>query len=169
MDTKVLRQKILDLAIRGKLVPQDPNDEPASVLLDRIRAEKQKMYKEGKLKAKDLKNDSIIFKGEDNLHYEKFGDGDVKCIENEIPFELPLGWVWTRLSVICEINPRNHLSDETEVSFIPMPCIAEGYVNKHSTKKRKWKEVKTIVGQLSRQFSFKNIMNRYRLTVTVCG
>ena len=97
MDTKALRQKILDLAIRGKLVPQDPNDEPASVLLERIREQKQQMVKEGKLKKKDIKNDSVIFVGEDNLHYEKFQDGTVKCIENEIPFELPKGWAWSRL------------------------------------------------------------------------
>ena len=69
MDTKALRQKVLDLAIRGKLVPQDPSDEPASVLLERIRQQKQQMVKEGKLKAKDIKNDTIIFVGEDNLHY----------------------------------------------------------------------------------------------------
>ena len=69
MDTKALRQKVLDLAIRGKLVPQDPNDEPASVLLERIRQQKQQMVKDGKLKAKDIKNDTIIFVGEDNLHY----------------------------------------------------------------------------------------------------
>lgn len=65
MDTKVLRQKVLDLAIRGKLVPQDPNDEPASVLLERIRQQKQQMVKDGKLKAKDIKNDTIIFVSED--------------------------------------------------------------------------------------------------------
>ena len=100
MDTKALRQKILDLAIRGKLVPQDPNDEPASVLLERIREQKQQMVKEGKLKKKDIKNDSIIFVGEDSLHYEKFQDGTVKCIEDEIPFEVPEGWAWTRLPVI---------------------------------------------------------------------
>ena len=87
MDTKALRQKILDLAIRGKLVPQDPNDEPASVLLGRIRQQKQQMVKEGKLKPKDIKNDSVIFVGEDNLHYEKFSNGSVKCIEDEIPFD----------------------------------------------------------------------------------
>lgn len=103
MDTKALRQKILDLAIRGKLVPQDPNDEPASVLLERIRAEKQQMVKDGKLKPKDIKNDTIIFVGEDNLHYEKFADGSVKCIEDEIPFELPEGWEWCRLGTICDI------------------------------------------------------------------
>ncbi len=101
MDTKALRQKILDLAIRGKLVPQDPNDEPASVLLERIREQKQQMVKDGKLKKKDIKNDSVIFVGEDNLHYEKFADGSVKCIEDEIPFELPEGWAWARISTIA--------------------------------------------------------------------
>ena len=100
MDTKALRQKILDLAIRGKLVPQDPNDEPAEVLLERIREQKQQMLKEGKLKKKDIKNDTIIFKGEDNLHYEKFQDGTVKCIEDEIPFEMPEGWAWARFLAI---------------------------------------------------------------------
>ena len=100
MDTNALRQKILDLAIRGKLVPQDPNDEPASVLLERIRQEKQQMVKEGKLKPKDIKNDTVIFKGEDSLHYEKFQDGTVKCIEDEIPFEVPAGWEWSRLGTV---------------------------------------------------------------------
>ena len=69
IDTKALREKVLDLAIRGKLVPQDPNDEPASVLLERIRQQKQQMVKEGKLKAKDIKNDTVIFVGEDNVNY----------------------------------------------------------------------------------------------------
>ncbi len=102
MNTKALRQKMLDLAIRGKLVPQDPNDEPASVLLDKIRAEKQQMVKEGKLRAKDIKNDTIIYKDKDNLHYEKFQDGTVKCIENEIPFEVPERWSWCRLTSISK-------------------------------------------------------------------
>ena len=102
MDTKALRQKILDLAIRGKLVPQDPNDEPASMLLGRIRQQKQQMVKEGKLKPKDIKNDSVIFVGEDNLHYEKFADGSVKCIEDEIPFDLPEGWAWSKVGPLCE-------------------------------------------------------------------
>ena len=104
MDTKALRQKVLDLAIRGKLVPQDPSDEPASVLLERIRQQKQQMVKEGKLKAKDIKNDTIIFVGEDNLHYEKFADGSVKCIEDDIPFELPKGWAWERLSNLATFS-----------------------------------------------------------------
>ena len=106
MDTKALRQKILDLAIRGKLVPQDSNDEPASVLLERIREEKKQMVKEGKLKPKDIKNDTIIFKGEDNLHYEKFQDGTVKCIEDEIPFEVPDSWSYIRLKDIISLIPE---------------------------------------------------------------
>lgn len=100
IDTKALREKVLDLAIRGKLVPQDPNDEPASVLLERIREQKKQMVKEGKLKSKDIKDDSIIFVGDDNLHYEKFADGSVKCIEDEIPFKLPSSWIWTRLGAL---------------------------------------------------------------------
>ena len=85
MDTKALRQKILDLAIRGKLVPQDPNDEPASVLLERIRAEKQQMVKDGKLKPKDIKNDTVIFKDDDNLHYEKFSNGENQYRRKKLP------------------------------------------------------------------------------------
>ena len=80
MDTKALRQKILDLAIHGKLVPQDPNDEPASVLLERIRAEKERLIKEGKIK-KGKKS----AKTSDKPHY---------------PYELPKGWVWTTLGEI---------------------------------------------------------------------
>ena len=113
MDTKALRQKILDLAIRGKLVPQDPNDEPASVLLERIRAEKQQMVKDGKLKPKDIKNDTVIFKGDDNLHYEKFSDGTVKCIEDEIPFELPDNWEWVRLGSICPYGDNKAIPSDS--------------------------------------------------------
>ena len=104
MNTETLRKKILDLAIRGKLVPQDPNDEPASVLLERIRTQKAQMVKDGKLKAKDVKNDTIIYVGEDNLHYEKFADGTIKCIEEEIPFPVPDGWEWERLSNIAAFS-----------------------------------------------------------------
>ena len=123
IETSALREKILDLAIRGKLVPQDPNDEPASVLLERIRAEKQQMVKDGKLKAKDIKGDTIIFKGEDNLHYEKFADGTVKCIEDEIPFELPEGWSWTRLGAISSAIQYG-LSNSSDTKGSPHWCIS---------------------------------------------
>ncbi len=102
MDTKALRQKILDLAIRGKLVPQDPNDEPASVLLERIRAEKQQMVKDGKLKAKDIKNDTVIFKGDDNLHYQKYGES------------LPNGWVVTNFGTLLSYEqPTKYIVNDT--------------------------------------------------------
>ena len=132
IDTKALREKILDLAIRGKLVPQDPNDEPASVLLERIRAQKQQMVKEGKLKAKDIKNDTIIFKGEDNLHYEQFLDGTVKCIEDEIPFELPEGWAWTRLGNLCAViqyGLSNSAEPKGSHKFLRITDIQNGMVN----------------------------------------
>ena len=99
MNTKQLKSKILDLAIHGKLVPQNPNDEPASKLLEKIREEKQKLIAEKKIKAD--KNDSYIFVGDDNRHYEKFADGTVKDIEDEIPFDVPEGWSWCRLKNIC--------------------------------------------------------------------
>ena len=110
MDTKALRQKILDLAIRGKLVPLDPNDEPASVLLERIRAEKQQMVKDGKLKPKDIKNDTVIFKGDDNLHYEQFQDGTINEYENELPFEIPSKWVWCNLGMLFSHNTGKALN-----------------------------------------------------------
>ena len=112
MDTKALRQKILDLAIRGKLVPQDPNDEPASVLLERIRAEKQQMVKDGKLKPKDIKNDTVIFKDDDNLHYEKFSGGTVKCIEDEIPFD-----VWQGMIPFSYVMESNETCEDMKCEF----------------------------------------------------
>ena len=95
----IAKSKILDLAIRGKLVPQDPNDEPASVLLERIKAEKEELIKQGKIKRD--KKESVIFKGEDNSYYEKIDDS-VTCIDNELPFEIPNNWAWSRLQSICE-------------------------------------------------------------------
>ncbi|AST54639.1 restriction endonuclease subunit S [Parabacteroides sp. CT06] len=110
MNGKQLKNSILQWAIQGKLVPQDPNDEPASVLLERIRAEKARLVKEKKIK-KD-KNESIIYRGEDNSYYEKFlATGEVKCIDDEIPFEIPQGWEWTRIG-----NIFNHASGKQQSS-----------------------------------------------------
>ncbi|WP_106479931.1 restriction endonuclease subunit S [Butyricimonas faecalis] len=96
MNGKQLKNSILQWAIQGKLVPQDPNDEPASVLLDKIRQEKERLIKEKKIKRD--KNASIIYRGEDNSYYEKMlATGEVKCIDEEIPFEIPKGWEWCRL------------------------------------------------------------------------
>ena len=99
MTADQLRKSILQQAIQGKLVPQDPNDEPASVLLERIREEKARLVEEKKIKKE--KNPSVIFRGEDNSYYEKFTlSGEVKCIDEEIPFEIPNGWEWCRLGLI---------------------------------------------------------------------
>ena len=101
MKAEQLRKSILQMAIQGKLVPQDPTDEPASVLLEKIRAEKQRLIKEGKIKKDKL--DSVIFKGEDNRHYEKVGN-EVKDITDEIDFELPDGWRLARIGSLFYIQ-----------------------------------------------------------------
>ncbi|MBQ5507086.1 MAG: restriction endonuclease subunit S, partial [Prevotella sp.] len=121
MDTKKLRQKILDLAIRGKLVPQDPNDEPASVLLERIRAEKERLVKEGKIKRskKSASDDEI-----------------------EAPFEIPESWEWCQVSDIFELNPKNDVPDDTQSGFIPMACVDDGFGYAHSFETRSWGEIR---------------------------
>ena len=99
MTAEDLRKSILQQAIQGKLVPQDPKDEPASELLARIREEKERLVKDKKIKRD--KNESIIYRGEDNSYYEKFlATGEVKCIDDEIPFEIPQSWGWARMGAI---------------------------------------------------------------------
>ena len=110
MNGKQLRNSILQWAIQGKLVPQDPNDEPASVLLEKIRQEKERLIKEKKINRD--KNASIIYRGEDNSYYEKIlATGEVKCIDEEVPFEIPQGWEWTRIG-----NIFNHTSGKQQSS-----------------------------------------------------
>ena len=105
MNGKQLKNSILQWAIQGKLVPQDPNDEPASVLLEKIRQEKERLIKEKKIKRD--KNASIIYRGEDNSYYEKMlATGEVKCIDEEIPFDVPNGWEWCRLRDLCTVFGR---------------------------------------------------------------
>ena len=99
MTGQQLKNSILQMAVQGKLVPQDPNDEPASVLLERIRKEKEQLIKEGKIKKE--KNPSYIFRGADNLPYEKVGKNEPVCIADEVPFDIPDTWEWVRLANIC--------------------------------------------------------------------
>ena len=124
MNGKQLKNSILQWAIQGKLVPQDPNDEPASVLLEKIRAEKARLIKEGKIK-KD-KKESIIYRGEDNSYYEKFADGKVVCIDDEIPYKLPFGWTWCRLNELGIYRKGPFGSSLTKSMFVPK--------SKHSIK-----------------------------------
>ena len=107
-----LKKSVIQEAIQGKLVPQDPNDEPASVLLERIKEEKAKLFKECKLKKKDLV-DSVIFKGDDNKYYEKIGS-QVACIDDEIPFEIPDSWAWIRLGNIFQHNTGKALNGSNQ-------------------------------------------------------
>ena len=111
----IVKSKILDLAIRGKLVPQDPNDEPASVLLERIRAEKEELIRQGKIKRD--KKESVIFKGEDNSYYEKIGNS-VACIDDELPFEIPSSWIWCRLGEIFSHNTGKALNSSNTTGYL---------------------------------------------------
>ena len=124
------KSKILDLAIRGKLVPQNPNDEPASVLLERIRAEKEELIKAGKIKRD--KKESIIFRGEDNSYYETI-DKNTTCIDDEIPFIIPNGWAWCRLQSISSIlTDGTHKTPEysdSEYLFLSSKNVTSGKID----------------------------------------
>ena len=108
MTGQQLKNSILQMAVQGKLVPQDPNDEPASVLLERIRAEKEQLIKEGKIKKE--KKPSYIFRGADNLPYEKVGKNEPVCIADEVPFDIPETWEWVRLGEIYQHNTGKALN-----------------------------------------------------------
>ena len=120
MNTKALRQKILDLAIHGKLVPQDPNDEPASVLLERIKAEKERLIKEGKIKRSKQSKTAC-----DKQHYA-----------------IPDSWTMAEMSDLFLLNPKSEINDEIEAGFIPMACVEDGFSGNHSFETRKWKDIK---------------------------
>ena len=136
---KQAKSKILDLAIRGKLVPQDPDDEPASVMLEKLRAEKEAKIASGEIKRG--KNDSYIYKNStDNCYYEKL-EGTEEQIE--IPFDLPEGWCWQKISSICEINPKNKLDNTLEISFVPMTLIDSEFNNNFTYELQRWETVKS--------------------------
>ena len=117
-----LKKSILQMAVQGQLVPQNPDDEPASVLLERIRAEKERLIVEGKIKRD--KNESVIFR-RDNSHYEKLGNVE-RCIDDEIPFEVPDSWAWVRLSIICKsIADGDHQPPPQVSSGIPFLVISD--------------------------------------------
>ena len=118
MTGQQLKNSILQMAVQGKLVPQDPNDEPASVLLERIRAEKEQLIKEKKIKKE--KNPSVIFRGADNLPYEKVGNNEPVCIADEVPFEIPENWEWVRLIEICEYIQRGKSPKYSPIKKYPV-------------------------------------------------
>ena len=144
MNGKQLKNSILQWAIQGKLVPQDPNDEPASVLLEKIRQEKERLIKEKKIKRD--KNASIIYRGEDNSYYEKIlATREVKCIDEEIPLEVPQGWEWSRLSSIVSllgdgIHGTPEYSEDGSVYFINGNNLSDGQILIKTDTKRVSKE-----------------------------
>ncbi|MDD6324571.1 MAG: restriction endonuclease subunit S [Lachnospiraceae bacterium] len=117
MTGQQLKNSILQMAVQGKLVPQDPNDEPASVLLERIRKEKEQLIKDGKIKKE--KNPSYIFRGADNLPYEKVGKNEPVCIADEVPFEIPESWEWVRIGTVFTLQAGKNIkaSDIFESNF----------------------------------------------------
>ena len=124
MNGKQLKNSILQWAIQGKLVPQDPHDEPASVLLDKIRQEKERLIKEKKIKRD--KNASTIYRGEDNSYYEKMlATGEVKCIDEEVPFEIPKGWEWERWGNISQSIQYGYNAPALEHGAIKMVRISD--------------------------------------------
>ena len=136
-----LKKSILQYAIQGKLIPQNPNDESADILINKILEEKRELIKIKQIKKENL---SVIYEDDtDNQFYEKFDDGTIVNITDEIPFEIPDNWCWTRMKNICLINPKNSLDDNLEISFIPMTLIDAGYSNSHTYEIKKWKEIKS--------------------------
>ena len=117
MTAQQLKNSILLMAVQGKLVPQDPNDEPASVLLERIHAEKERLIKEKKVKRE--KNPSVIFKGADNTPYEKIGD-EVRSLADEVPFDIPDSWEWVRLIDVCEYIQRGKSPKYSPIKKYPV-------------------------------------------------
>ena len=137
MNAQQLKKSILQMAISGKLVPQDPNDEPASVLLERIRKEKEKLIKEGKIKKE--KNPSYIFRGADNTPYEKVGKNEPVSIADEVPFEIPKSWEWARIGSVFSLQAGKNISsaDISDTKFSgSFPCYGgnglRGYVDHYN-------------------------------------
>ena len=132
MTGQQLKNSILQMAVQGKLVPQDPNDEPASVLLERIRTEKEQLIKEGKIKKE--KNPSIIFRGADNLPYEKIGKNEPVCIADEVPFEIPESWEWVRLGSIGDwgsgATPSRSVSEyyDGDIPWLKTGDLNDGHI-----------------------------------------
>ena len=135
-----LKKSILQEAIQGKLVPQIAEEGTAKELLEQIRAEKQKLVKEGKLKKSAL-NDSVIFRGDDNKYYEQIGK---KCLDitEQIPFAIPETWQWARIRDVFQLNPKNEAEDEKMAAFIPMEKISAGYKSEFIFDTVKWGTIK---------------------------
>ena len=157
MTGQQLKNSILQMAVQGKLVPQDPNDEPASVLLERIRKEKEQLVKEGKIKKE--KNPSYIFRGADNLPYEKVGKNEPVCIADEVPFDIPETWEWTRVSSLGSIVRGSGIK-RTETIESGKPCVRYGelYTTYHTSFTQAVSFVPEELFDRCKHFSFGDIL-----------
>ena len=157
MTGQQLKNSILQMAVQGKLVPQDPNDEPASVLLERIRKEKEQIVKEGKIKKE--KNPSYIFRGADNLPYEKVGKNEPVCIADEVPFDIPETWEWTRVSSLGSIVRGSGIK-RTETIESGKPCVRYGelYTTYHTSFTQAVSFVPEELFDRCKHFSFGDIL-----------
>ena len=137
---ELLRKSILQEAIQGKLVPQIASEGTAQELLEQLKAEKQKLVKEGKLKRSAL-NNTVILRGDDNKYYEQIGK---KCLDitDEIPFVIPETWQWVRIRDVFQLNPKNEAEDEKLVAFIPMEKISAGYKSDFTFDTARWGTIK---------------------------
>ena len=154
MTAEQLKNSILQMAVQGKLVPQDPNDEPASELINRIREEKEKLIKEGKIKKE--KNPSYIFRGEDNIPYEKVGNNEPVSIVDEVPFEIPESWEWVRLGTLMSVisdgthKTPNYVNEG--VPFLSVQNISKGYFDLTKLKYITEEEHQTLIQRIRPQY-----------------
>ena len=162
MNAQQLKNSILQMAVSGKLVPQDPNDEPASVLLERIRKEKEKLIKEGKIKKE--KNPSYIFRGSDNTPYEKVGKNEPVSIADEVPFEIPESWEWVRASSLGQMV-RGKGIKRTETIPDGMPCVRYGEI--YTTYNTSFTNTKSFIPQ--QLYSQCNLFHTGDLIYTLTG
>ena len=165
MNAQQLKNSILQLAVQGKLVPQDPNDEPASALIEKIRAEKERLIKEKKIKPD--KNPSYIFRGSDNLPYEKVGKNEPVCIAEEVPFDIPDCWEWVRLSSVLNVKGGKRLPKEHNLIDIPTNhiYIRVTDMKNHTIASEKLKYITEDTFQLIKNY----IINKDDLYLTIAG
>ncbi len=168
MTGQQLKNSILQMAVQGKLVSQDPADEPASVLLERIRAEKEALIKAGKIKKE--KNPSVIFRGADNLPYEKVGNSAPVCIADEVPFEIPDSWEWVRFCNLVNYSmgktpPRKESEywDKTDYNWVSIAdMVSDGHISQTKEYVSQYASDSTFKGKIS---PYGTLLMSFKLTV----
>ena len=163
MTAQELKKSILQLAIQGKLVRQDPNDEPASVLLKKIKEEREKLIKEKKIKKE--KYSEIYKDSSDNHYYEKFDDGTINDITEEIPFEIPDSWKWTRITYCADIYTGNSISES--IKNVKYLGLSEGY-NYIGTKDVNFDNTINYDNGVKIPFDEKKFKNAYKNNILIC-